>query len=127
MDFTYLELYTTIHMNKEERRKSFRTNCNINVGVSGDDKEIRAESLDISETGFKLRSYRRFALNSRYELTFTLNPELTNIKCVATVAWINKVDDPDIFLTGFTFSELSQDDLLKIQRFVEEKGDSEEV
>jgi len=114
-------------MNKEERRKSFRTNCNINVGVSGDDKEIRAESLDISETGFKLRSYRRFALNSRYELTFTLNPELTNIKCVATVAWINKVDDPDIFLTGFTFSELSQDDLLKIQRFVEEKGDSEEV
>ena len=113
-------------MNKEERRESFRTNCNINVGVSGDDKEIRAESLDMSETGFKLRSYKRFVPHSRYELSFTLSPEVANINCVATVVWINKVDDPDIFLTGFTFSELSQEDLLKIRKFIEEKGSSEE-
>ncbi|MFA6416092.1 MAG: PilZ domain-containing protein [Candidatus Paceibacterota bacterium] len=112
-------------MNNEERRRSFRTNCNFTVAVNGDDKEIRAESLDISETGFRLRSHRRFTPDSRYELSFTLSPEVANIKCVAIVAWINKIDDSDIFLAGFTFSELSQEDMLKIRKFIEERGSSE--
>ena len=110
----------------DERRKSYRANCNLNVGVSGDGKEVRAESLDISETGFKLRSHRRFVPDTRYELSFTLSPEVANIDCVATVAWINKIDDPDIFLTGFTFSEMSQENLLKIRQFIEGKGNSQD-
>lgn len=113
-------------MNYEEKRKFYRVNCNLDIEVSGDGKKVRAESVDISETGFRLRSHRRFTPYTRYELCFTLSPKLANIKCVATVVWVNKVDDSDIFITGFTFSELSQKDLLSIRQFIEEKGKNED-
>jgi c-di-GMP-binding flagellar brake protein YcgR len=103
-----------------DKREFNRVNCEINVVLAGQDGSIEAESVDISENGFRLISDKMFPLNSRYELTFSLNDEIKDIKCVAILVWTNKMAQNDRFVSGFVFSNVSQEDRLKLRKFIQE-------
>lgn len=105
-----------------DKREFNRVSCEISIVLSGDKGPIEAESVDISETGFRLVSDKMFTLGSRYELDFSLNEEVKDIHCVASLIWTNHLIDQDKFISGFSFSEVSMPNRLKLRKFVQEKS-----
>ncbi len=102
------------------KREFNRVSCEISIVLSGDDGPISAESVDISENGFRLVSDKMFSLGSRYELTFSLNEEVKDIHCVASLIWTNQLVDKKKFISGFAFSDISMPDHLKLRKFIQE-------
>lgn len=102
-----------------ENRKSGRVMCDASV-ILNDPKSasIGADSVDVSEDGFRLESEQAFTPMARYELVFTLDDEAKDITCVATVVWCSKSKDGK-YLSGFRFSHLSIDDRLKLRHFIQ--------
>ncbi len=101
-----------------EKRQFDRVSFDLNVVLDGSDGKIEADSVDISENGFRLISNKMFSPNSRYNLVFSLNEEVKDIHCVASLMWTNQMPNGK-YLSGFVFSNVSQDDRLKIRKFIQ--------
>lgn len=106
----------------QEKRLLNRASVEIELVLAGHAGPIEAKSVDISETGFQLVSSEMFRQGARFELVFTLSPSAKDIKCIANAIWSNKNPKSDTYKTGFYFSNLSQEDRLKIRAFVNEQN-----
>ncbi len=101
-----------------ERRRYDRITCRLGIKLGGEE-EVKAYTVDLSESGIRLVSDHRFMPMSRYELVFGLSPNLGEVKCVASVVWLSKLPgEPEKYEVGFVFSDLTPEDVMKLRKFI---------
>lgn len=98
----------------DERRTEKRTAVYSHIDVVNKDYDEKMGTLvDISPKGLRVKGEERVEVNEYYNLLLRLPDKIfgkRTISLVAQCVWSQLDADPNYWLTGFEFFEVSQDD-----------------
>ena len=104
-----------------EKRKHPRVPCSLSVTVGEGGGEFKTCTANISESGMMFLCDTLFSSMTKYGIAFSLSGESDTIICEATVVWSNKIKNANLYAVGMLFSEIQEEDRLKIRAFVEKR------
>ena len=113
-----------------ERRSSVRIKTDVRIYYSAFQSKLLSDySVDLSTGGLFLITNYPFDVVDNLTLKFTIpGPEEKTVSCKAKVAWVNNETNrrkPEYPLgVGLKFVDLSQEDLLSIEGFLETEATS---
>lgn len=105
----------------EERRREYRVNKMLSAEIDDETLSVKARLfvINISRSGFRATNSFALAQDEPLKIKLTLVAKEPPLETQVTVAWIKELPASGTFDMGFQFTELSEENWLRLTDFIQ--------